>query len=144
MKVERTAILPFASQQMFDIINDIEQYPDFLPWCSDARVERHDETEMLAMLAVKYGRLNLKFKTLNTLVLNEKVSMTLVEGPFKNLQGEWQITALNDSACKVTLNMNFAFSNPITHGLFAKVFQSVVTTQVDAFEQRAHSIYNGK
>ena len=141
MKVERSALLPYSAEQIYRVISDVDAYPEFLNWCESTHIESQEDGQQLASMKVAYGRLKVSFSTRNTLTENEKVDMQLVNGPFKRLSGCWLIKSLDDQACKVTLNMEFQFSNPITHRLFGKVFQSVVSAQIDAFQKRAKSIY---
>lgn len=141
MKVQRSAILPYSSEQMYAVINDVRSYPEFLNWCSAATVHRESSSTQVAELTIAYRKLAFSFSTENTLTQNENIQMQLVAGPFKDLSGHWALQSLGDSACKVSLQMGFTFDNPITHRLFAKVFQSVVSAQVDAFQKRAEHVY---
>ena len=141
MNVQRSALLPYSAAQIYAVIKDVRSYPEFLNWCSAATVHEEHAHSQVAELTISYGKLHFSFSTENTLVEDQSLSMQLVSGPFKDLNGEWQIQALGESACKVTLQMNFTFDNPITHRLFAKVFQKVVTAQVDSFQKRAEVIY---
>jgi len=141
MNVQRSAILPYSATQMYAVISDVRAYPEFLNWCKDATLLEQAASTQVAKLSIAYGRLKFSFTTENALVPDEQISMQLVAGPFKDLSGKWLIQTLNDSACKVSLSMDFTFANPITHGLFSKVFQSVVSEQVDAFQKRADDVY---
>ena len=142
MKVQRSALLPYSNAQMFAIIRDVPAYPSFLNWCDEASVEYEDEHIQKATLSVSYGKLKLSFSTENSLVQDERVGISLLSGPFKALSGAWNIQSLTADACKVSLEMDFTFDNPITQKLFGKVFQKVVTTQIEAFEKRANEIYS--
>ncbi len=141
MDIQRSAILPYSAEQMYAVIADVLAYPQFLPWCAAAHVQQQSAERQVAELEIAYGKLKFAFTTENTLLVNQRIDMSLLSGPFKQLAGQWLIHELNESACKVSLQMGFTFSNPITHRLFAKVFQSVVSAQVDAFQKRADQIY---
>ena len=141
MNVQRSALLPYSASQIYQVISDVRSYPEFLNWCEAESIESENEGLQLATLHVSYGKLKLSFSTQNTMVVDQSIDMQLSSGPFKALSGQWLITALDESACKVFLEMDFKFSNPITHKLFGKVFQSVVSAQIDAFEKRAHTIF---
>lgn len=143
MKVQRSALLPYSAAQMYAIINDVKAYPEFLNWCDAAAVLAESAEQLTAKLSITYAKLAISFTTQNTLQENESIRMQLVEGPFKKLVGEWQIQVLNDSACKVSLSMDFAFDSTVTQSLFGKVFQSVISAQIDAFQKRAEQIYQG-
>ena len=142
MNVSRSALLPFSARQMYSIITDVRSYPDFLNWCDSVDVTSESNTEMIAKLTVAYGKLKFAFSTRNTQVECESVSMKLVSGPFSSLDGQWQIQSLSEEACKVSLTMDFNFESAITQGLFGRVFQSVISTQFEAFQQRAKDLHS--
>ena len=141
MKVSRTALLPYNAHQMFDVVADIRSYPGFLNWCQDMQIISESEQEVVAKLMISYGKLNFSFTTKNSMEKDQSITMNLVDGPFSNLQGEWTIQALNEQGCKVSLEMDFMFENPITHKLFSGVFQKVIVAQLEAFQQRAEQLY---
>ena len=141
MKVSRSALLPYSAAQMFDVVSDIRSYPGFLKWCDNMQIISESPQEVVAKLMISYTKLNMSFTTRNTMVKNESIEMSLVDGPFSNLTGKWHIQRLDDHACKVSLEMDFMFENPITHKLFGRVFQNVISDQVDAFQQRAQQLY---
>ncbi len=141
MKVQRSALLPYSAAQMFAIINDVRAYPEFLNGCDSAQVLEESAHHLIAKLKITYAKLSVSFTTKNQLKPAESIDMQLVEGPFKNLHGQWHIKSLSDAACKVSLSMDFSFDSAITQRMFGKMFQSVVSAQVDAFEKRANDIY---
>jgi ribosome-associated toxin RatA of RatAB toxin-antitoxin module len=126
---------------MYVVIADVNAYPSFLNWCSGAEVLYQTEEEVVAKLLISYGKLKFSFTTRNLVVSNQSVTMSLVEGPFSSLSGQWQIQSLNESACKVSLDLDFKFENAITQKLFGRVFQSVIAAQLDAFQKRAECLY---
>lgn len=139
--VNRTALVLHTSEQMFDLINDVRRYPEFLPWCSGASVvsERSDVLE--ATLKLSKGGLSYNFTTRNDLERPHSMRISLVDGPFKRLEGVWSFTSLSDEACKVELNLSFEFEGKLTGLAMSKVFNGVATTLVDAFVERADKIY---
>jgi len=141
MIVQRTALLPYSASQIYAVICDVRSYPEFLNWCSSVKVLQESDHNQVAELNIAYGKLKFSFSTENNLTPTELIEMRLVAGPFKDLSGQWSIRPLGDQACKVSLEMRFTFDNPITHKLFAKVFHSVVSKQVDAFHKRANQVY---
>ena len=141
MNVSRSALLPFSARQMYAIIADVRSYPDFLNWCDGVDVISETNDEMVAKLMISYGKLKFGFSTRNMLKQDESVVMSLVSGPFSSLDGKWQIQSLGDSACKVSLAMDFNFASKITQGLFGRVFQSVIAAQFEAFQQRAKDLH---
>lgn len=140
-KVYRHAIMPYSSHQMYEIVNAVDEYPSFLPWCEQATILRQTDEIMEATILMKKGKLNHSFTTLNTFSADNRIQMQLVNGPFKTLSGVWMFTALSDSASKIELNLEFEFSNRMISLLIGPVFTQIANSLVDAFCQRAHQIY---
>ncbi|HXY75756.1 MAG TPA: type II toxin-antitoxin system RatA family toxin [Steroidobacteraceae bacterium] len=138
-EVKRSALINKSPAQMFALINDIESYPQFLPWCTHARVDSRSERELLATIGVRQGPLEGEFTTRNTLEPDSRVRMQLVSGPFRSLEGEWRLEPIGPNGCKIELTMRFAFKNPITAVLFEGQFAYTVGSLVDAFVARAQS-----
>ena len=141
MKVSRSALLPYSAPKMFGIITDVSSYPDFLNWCSGAELLEESDNKIVAKLSISYVKLGFSFTTENTMRLDESVRISLVDGPFSSLEGLWTVTSLNENACKVSLDMQFAFDNAVTHKLLGGVFQKVIAAQLDAFQNRAKQLY---
>jgi len=139
--INRSALMPFSNHQMYDIVNDVKKYPDFLPWCASSKVLSQSDTEMEASILMKKGKLNHSFSTLNTLTVDEIIHMQLIDGPFKSLSGDWIFTPLSEQASKIELHLNFEFSNRIVGLLIGPIFTQIADSLVDAFCQRAHQIY---
>ena len=138
-EVKRSALVARPPAELFALINDIESYPQFLPWCTHARIESRTAQEIVATLTVRQGALHGEFTTRNTLEADSRVLMQLVSGPFRLLQGEWLLTPLGDDGCRVELSMRFAFRNPLTALVFERQFAATVGTLVDAFVARART-----
>lgn len=141
MNVSRSALLPYSAHQMFDVVSDVRSYPGFLNWCQDMEIISETAEEVIAKLMISYGKLNFSFATKNVMVKDRSIVMSLVDGPFTRLSGEWTIQALNEQGCKVSLEMDFEFDSAITHKLFAAVFQKVIIAQLEAFQLRAKQLY---
>lgn len=139
--VNRSSIVAYSPQQMFDLVNDIESYPSFLPWCSDARVEDRNEETVKATLELSKGAMSNHFTTLNTLHEPEAIDLSLLGGPFKHLAGGWRFQALGDEGCKVSLELDFAFSSMLVDMMFGTFFEDTCNSLVDAFTRRAESVY---
>ncbi len=139
--INRHALMPYSARQMYDIVNDVERYPQFLPWCASSKVLSHSEHVMDASILMKKGKLNHSFSTHNTLIPGEKIHMELVDGPFKKLSGDWLFTPLSETASKIELQLEFEFSNRIVSLLIGPVFTQIANSLVDAFCQRAHQLY---
>jgi ribosome-associated toxin RatA of RatAB toxin-antitoxin module len=135
-EVKRSALVNQSPAKLFALINDIESYPQFLPWCTHARVESRTPQEIVATIGVRHGALQAEFTTRNTLEADRSVHMRLVSGPFKALEGKWLLTPVEDG-CRVELAMRFAFRNSLTGLLFEPKFAATVGSLVDAFVARA-------
>lgn len=139
--IQRNALMPYSAAGMYAIVNDVEKYPEFLPWCASSKVISQSETEMEASILMRKGKLNHSFTTHNQLTPNQKIHMELVEGPFKSLSGDWVFIALAENACKIELNLNFEFSNRMISLLIGPIFTQIANSLVDAFCQRARQVY---
>lgn len=124
---------------MFALINDIESYPGFVPGCTHARIESRTASEIIATLGVRRGPLQTELTTRNTLEPDHRIVMTLVRGPFRELEGEWNLTPVGEIGCRVELSMRFAFSNPMSAVVFEPLFEQTAASLVDAFVARARS-----
>lgn len=141
-QVDRSALVLHTAEQMFDLINDVERYPEFLPWCSRTEVVSRSESELVATLYLSKAGLKYSFTTRNQLTRPTQMTLELEEGPFSTLTGVWDFKVLSDEACKVSLNLHFEFSGKIASLAMSKVFNQVATTLVDAFVTRADEIYD--
>ena len=122
---------------MYELINDIESYPRFLPWCTSARVVSRQDHEVVAALGIKRGPLRAEFTTRNLLEPGKRVLMQLVSGPFRVLEGLWTFTPLGDLGCRVELEMRFEFANRVAGAVFEPLFEDTAASLVDAFVKRA-------
>ncbi len=131
-----------TAEQMFDLVNDVESYPQFLPWCSGTTLIESTDTTMQASLMVAKAGLKYSFTTRNEHERPGKIRIELVEGPFSSLSGVWLFQPLSDEACKVSLSLQFDFSGKLTSLAMGKVFNQMAVTMVDAFVSRADQIYD--
>ena len=136
-EVKRTALIAETPARMYQLINDIERYPEFLPWCTAARVDSRKDTEVVASLTIKRGPLRAEFTTRNLLEPDKRVLMQFVSGPFRVLEGLWTLTQLGDLGCRVELEMRFEFANRVASALFEPLFEDTAGSLVDAFVKRA-------
>jgi ribosome-associated toxin RatA of RatAB toxin-antitoxin module len=139
-EVKRAALVSRPPARLFALINDIESYPTFLPWCTHARVEHRGPRQIVATIGVRQGALHGEFTTRNTLEPERRVYMQLVSGPFSLLEGEWLLTPVDTSGCRVELNMRFAFRNAVAGLLFESKFAATVGSLVDAFVAQARRL----
>ncbi|MDH3748094.1 MAG: type II toxin-antitoxin system RatA family toxin [Gammaproteobacteria bacterium] len=140
-KVSRSALVPHSASEMFALVDDIESYPQFLPWCSAATVHERDESVVDATLKLESSGFSKSFTTRNTLRRDEAISLALLGGPFRHLDGGWRFQQLGDDGCKVSLNLEFEFESLVTDLVFGRVFEEICTSLVDAFTERAKTIY---
>ena len=144
-QVKRSALVSATPARMFELINDIERYPQFVPWCSRAEVLERSDRQIVARLQIRRGPLHTSFTTRNALTPEHSVAMQLVEGPFRTLEGLWTLSPIAgpDAAvlgCRVELEMKFEFTNAVTAVLLEPVFEQSVAQLVDAFVRRARSL----
>ncbi len=139
--VERTALLPYSAEAMFDLVNDVAAYEKFLPWCDRSEVLSSNEDELSATLTVARAGVTQSFTTRNLLARPESIHMTLVDGPFSMLDGRWTFTALGEDGCKVEMTLKFDFDNRLINMAVSKVFESAAEKLVDAFCERADQVY---
>ncbi|MCM2679647.1 type II toxin-antitoxin system RatA family toxin [Echinimonas agarilytica] len=143
-KVDRFALVSFSAQQMYDLVNDVASYPEFLPGCSESRLLDTSDSHMKASLRVAKGGISKWFTTHNNLTSNESIHMELVDGPFSHLKGLWEFTELAEDACRVSLKLDFEFSSGLLGAAFNKVFHQLASNMVQAFVERAKDVYSAK
>jgi len=140
--IERTALVPHRAADMYALVVDVPSYPEFLPWCSGASVQSQTATHQQASVSINAVFSQTEFRTNNQLSADERIVMELEDGPFKHLRGAWAFKALGDAGCKITLVVDFEFSNAIMGRAISPVFTKVCDTLVDAFIQRANATLN--
>jgi ribosome-associated toxin RatA of RatAB toxin-antitoxin module len=136
-EVKRSALVAQPPSRLFALINDIESYPRFLPWCTHARVQSRNESEIVATIGVKKGPLHGEFTTRNVLEPDKRILMHLVSGPFRTLEGEWLLTPIGPDGCRVELSMRFAFKSALSGVMFDHMFAETVGSLVEAFVTRS-------
>lgn len=136
-EVKRSALIAESPARMYALINDIERYPDFVPWCTAARIDSRKDNEVVATLNIKRGPLKAEFTTRNLLEPDKRVLMQFVSGPFRVLEGLWTLTPLGELGCRVELEMRFEFANRVAGALFEPLFEDTAASLVDAFVRRA-------
>jgi ribosome-associated toxin RatA of RatAB toxin-antitoxin module len=139
--IQRTALVPFSAQQMFDLVNDVEAYPRRFEWCESAEVRDRGPDWLVAALAVRMGALRTSFATRNSLVGHERIDMTLIEGPFRAFSGGWAFRALGDHGCKVGLTLDFEMAGRWVGSALALGFQGLADRMVDDFVREARFEY---
>jgi len=140
-EIHRSALVPYAADEMFGLVNDCEAYPDFLPWCRDADVRVVSAEAREVSLEFARSGLHRRFTTYNRLDPGRTIRMDLVDGPFRELAGRWTFHPLGDRGSKVILDLRFEFASRLLEGVFAPIFAEVMASLVDAFVTRAHELH---
>ena len=134
-------LVGYAAKQMFDLVDAVEAYPKFLPWCSGADVLYRDEQRTRATLHVNYHGVRQSFTTENEKEPPGAMVVKLVHGPFRELDGTWRFTALAEHACRIDFRLHYEFSSKLLEKLVGAVFGYIANTMVDAFVKRAEQLY---
>jgi len=139
--VKKTALVPHSAKEIYALVNDVESYPDFLPWCKSTRLLSRTEHEVCGELEVSRIGISQKFSTCNRLHPFDRIDIRLLEGPFKHLRGSWHFQPLSDNGCKVLLELEFEFSGKLINKAFGVFFNQIANTMVDAFCKQARAVY---
>jgi ribosome-associated toxin RatA of RatAB toxin-antitoxin module len=140
-RVNRSALLGYSARQMYDLVVDIERYPDFLNWCSGSRVVESSDGEVVASIDISFKGLHRSFTTRNIMDPGRSVRIELVNGPFRTLNGIWRFIELDEGSCKIELDLEFDFSTVLVGRLVGPVFSQIANRQLDAFQRRAVQVY---
>ena len=140
-EVNQSVLVPYSAAQMFELVDAVERYPEFLPWCSASELIDRDEAELRAALHINFRGIKQKFITRNSRSAPHAMGIQLVEGPFKALEGAWKFIPLSDAGCKVEFRLSWEFSSRLLASLAGPVFNHIALTMVDAFVKRAESLY---
>lgn len=140
--IQRSALVHYSPAEMYALVNDVDSYHRFLPWCRSSRVVESGESTMLANIEIALGVLHRSFSTRNTLDPPHRIELSLVDGPFRKLHGFWQFDKLKtENACKVSLSLSFEFDNTMMSIAARPVFTQIANSLVDAFTKRAVEVY---
>lgn len=142
--IHRSAIVPYSAHDMYVLVADIGAYREFLPWCGGARVLSSKDGEVIASIDIAYKGVHKSFTTRNHLQADKIIEMRLLDGPFSHLHGVWQFAPLDEQACKISLDMEFAVANRLMSLAITPVFTTISNQLVDCFRQRADALYGKK
>ncbi|MCE9679206.1 SRPBCC family protein [Shewanella sp. AS1] len=140
-KISRSVLVRFSAMQMYELVNDVESYKEFLPGCVGGKVLEFDGKTMVASVDVSKAGISKTFTTRNQVVPGKRIALALENGPFNYLHGEWLFTELTEDACKVNFELDFEFSSSLVDLAFGKVFKDLMSSMVTAFTSRAKVIY---
>lgn len=139
--VQKSALVRFSAQQMYELVDDIESYPEFLPWCGGSRVLRREDDIVEGEILIEKGAIRKAFATRNRVEQGRKIHMSLLEGPFQSLEGVWSFIPLREDASKISLDLEFEVSGKLAGLAFGPVFSQICNTMVVSFTERAKALY---
>jgi len=139
--VSKSAVVPYTAEQMYNLVNDIESYPEFLPWCTNAVVQDRSIDSLTASVSLATGKLKQTFTTKNRMQPGQRIEVNLIKGPFKHLQGHWTFEQAGEKLCRIELNMQFEFKNKLLKLTLSTVFNQFMNSLVGSFIDRAKQIY---
>jgi len=142
--IKRSALVPYLPAEMFALVDDVKSYPKFLPWCKNARELSRSGDEVRAALDLSRGGFEKSFTTCNRLQKNKMIEMRLIEGPFRHLDGFWRFEFVGETACKVSLDLDFEFANKLVGMAMGPLFNQIANTLVDSFCKRAIDVYGSR
>ncbi|RJG06182.1 type II toxin-antitoxin system RatA family toxin [Noviherbaspirillum cavernae] len=139
--VHKSVLLGYSAEQMFALVDRVEDYPRFLPWCGGVEVKQRSDNKLVASLLINYHGIKQTFTTENTNVPPVSMKMTLLEGPFKHLDGTWNFKSLRADACKIDFELHYEFSSRMLEQVIGPVFNMIANSFVDSFCKRAETVY---
>jgi len=140
-RVNRSALLHYSARQMYELVVDIERYPEFLNWCANTRILECSDSQVVASIEIRFKGLHRSFTTRNYMDSGRSVRIELVDGPFRTLNGIWRFIELDESSCKIELDLEFDFSTAFLARIVGPVFSQIANRQLDAFQRRAVQVY---
>jgi len=140
-QVNKSALVPFSAEQMYQLVENVNDYHTFLPWCSASKQLERKNNVVVGTVTISKGRVNKAFTTKNILHKNKLIEIELVNGPFKELNGFWRFDELKEDACKVSLELEYEFSSRLLGLVVGPVFNQVANTMVDSFVKQAGVAY---
>lgn len=140
--VQKTVLIEYSAEQMFALVDEVEKYPQFLPWCARTELLERDRTQTAATLHINFHGVKTHFSTRNDKEVPKWMKIHLVDGPFRALEGSWTFKPLGETACKIEFVLNYEFSNRLLEKVIGPVFNKIAKTFVDAFVKRAKQIYS--
>ena len=144
-EVKRSALVPYTAEQMFALVEDIERYPQFLPWVSTAQLLERSPSQVVGRLEMHRAGMREIVTTRNVLTPHREITLALVSGPFKTLDGRWTFEPIaEDRGTRVSLSIRFEFANPMLNLLLSRTFEKSCNELVDAFVARARAVYGTK
>ncbi len=139
--VHKSVLLGYSAEQMYALVERVEDYPKFLPWCGAVNVLERADNRLVATLSINYHGVKQTFTTENINTPPTLMKMTLREGPFKHLDGTWSFKPLREDACRIDFDLHYEFSSRVLEQLIGPVFHMIANSFVDSFTKRAEAVY---
>ena len=143
-RIHKRELVAYRPAEMYALVNDIQSYPEFLPWCTATHIAEDYGDKLVASLSIAVGKIKHTLTTANSMRQDQEIVMLLVEGPFKQLSGHWTFHENPDGGCDVALDMQFEFKNKLVKHALGAVFHKIVDSLVNAFVERARQVYGGR
>lgn len=140
-RVEKSVLVAHTPERMFELVDRVEDYPDFLPWCGGIELKSRDAHRTVATIHIAYMGIRQSFTTENTKTYPCEMRIRLQDGPFSELEGDWLFSPLGEAACKIEFRLQYVFSSRMLETILAPVFSHITNTFVDAFVLRADEVY---
>lgn len=142
-QVSKSVLLPYSAAQMYALVEAIELYPEFLPWCSATTIHHRSPQVTEATIEMDFKGIKQRFTTLNKNTPHSIIDLTLKEGPFESLRGQWRFLQLGNAGCKVTFELDYQFSSRAIAAVIGVAFERITHSLLDAFVSRAETVYGG-
>lgn len=139
--INKSVLVPYSAAQMFDLVDSVEEYPDFMPWCGGSKIIERTESTLIATIIINIAGLKQSFTTKNINNKPTNIKLSLVDGPFSSLSGEWNFIPLSENACKVVFDLKYDFKNRALALVVGPVFNTIASTFIDSFSKRAKAKY---
>ena len=139
--VKKSALVPYSAHEMYELVKDVERYPEFLPWCGGAQILERFDDGVVGSVTIDKGRLHKSFTTRNYFTPDKEISLQLVDGPFSELKGAWTFEAIGEEGSRVSLYLEFDFSSTLASMTIGPVFNMIADRLLDAFVEEAGRLY---
>jgi ribosome-associated toxin RatA of RatAB toxin-antitoxin module len=139
--VEKSVLIEYSAAQMYALVENIAAYPEFLPWCGGTEILKKEDNVTRAAIIIDFRGIKQRFSTQNRASPPQLIEMTLVDGPFRQLDGSWRFKPLGDDACKIEFHLHYEFSSKLLEKIVGPVFHFIASTFVEAFVKRAQQLY---
>lgn len=143
-RVDQSVLVSHSAEELFRLVDDVESYPQFLPWCGGTNVKIKNDAVTEAAIMINFHGIKQSFTTRNEKLFPSRMDVKLVDGPFKQLQGHWNFIALREHACKVELVLEYEFASKWLEKIVGPVFGRIASSLMEAFVRRADSLHDAK